>query len=85
MSSQAPLIWFMLTDSATGKPYKGTTVSSVLRSSLVVPVVDQFRDAVKAKYSNKLSSVDAADLLVYKNKAAFDKRNLEIEKVIFIC
>jgi hypothetical protein len=82
-SPPSPLIWFLLVDSATGQPYKGTTVSSILRSSLVVPVIDQFRDAVKAKHSNKLSSVDAADLLVYKNKAAFDKRTVLEEKVSF--
>jgi hypothetical protein len=69
--SSSPLVWFQLLDSATGEPYKKTTVSSILRSSIVVPVVDQFRDAVKEKHFNKLSTFDAADLLVYKNKAAF--------------
>jgi len=73
--SPSPLLWFLLLDSTTGQFYKGTTASSLLRVSLVVPVVDQFRDAVKKKHSNKLSSFDAADLLVYKNKAAFEKRN----------
>ena len=34
-----------------------------------------FRVAVKIKNSNKLSSFDAADLIVYAHKAAFDKRN----------
>jgi hypothetical protein len=43
-------------------------------------IIAQFRDAVKAKHSNKLSSFDAADLLVYKNKAAFDKRNAEVDE-----
>ena len=79
-SPPSPLVWFLLLDYVTGEPYKRTTVSSVLRSSLVVPVVDQLRDAVKAKNSNKLFSVDAADLLVYKNKAAFDKRNAVVEE-----
>ena len=80
MSSPSPLVWFLLLDSATGQLYKGTSASSVLCSSLAVPVVDQFRDSVKAKHSNKLSSVDAADLLVYKNKAAFDKRNAAVDE-----
>jgi hypothetical protein len=71
------LVWFHLYDAATGQPFKGTSASSIMSSSLVVPVVDQFRDAVKGKHSNKLSSVDAADLLVYKNKATFDKRNAD--------
>ena len=68
----SPFVWFLLLDSATGKPYKGTTADAVSLppGSFVV----QFRDAVKAKHSNKLSSLDSADLLVYQNKAAFDKR-----------
>ncbi len=35
-------------------------------------VVAQFRKAVKAENSNKLSSFDASDLFVYRNKAGFD-------------
>ena len=73
------LVWFQLLDSATGQPYKGTSVTCIIRSSLVVPVVDLFRKAVKAEHSNKLSSFDAADLLVYKNKAAFNKRNAAVD------
>jgi hypothetical protein len=68
-----PLIWFILVDSDTGQSYKGTSASSVSLPS--GSVIDQFRDAVKVKHSNKLSSIDAADLVVYKNKASFDKRN----------
>ncbi len=79
MSSQQPypLIWFLLLDYATGLPFKGTSVSSILRSSLVVPVVDLFRKAVKVEYDNPnyLKEIPSADLLVYKNKSAFDKRN----------
>ena len=78
----SPLVWFLLVDSATGQPYKGTTADIV--SLPPGYVIAQFRDAVKAKYSNKLSSVDAGELLVYENKTAFDKRNLENEKVLFI-
>jgi hypothetical protein len=69
--SESLLIWYQLLESTTGKPYKETSASSILRSSLVVPIIDQFRDAVMAKNSNKLSSIDSSDLLVYKNKAAF--------------
>jgi len=68
-----PLVWFLLLDSATGEPYKKTTADKVAVASSAD--VADFRDAVKAKYSNKLSSVDAGELLVYKNKAAFEKRN----------
>jgi hypothetical protein len=74
-----PLIRFQLVEMATGEPYQNSSCSSVLRSSLVVPVVDQFRDAVKLKCSNKLASVDAGDLVVYKNKAAFDKRKTMLD------
>jgi hypothetical protein len=81
-SSVSPpsLVWFLLLDSATGQPFKGATASSVLRSSLVVPVVDQFRDAVKAKLADShLKGVAPLDLKVYKNKAAFDKRNAAVD------
>ena len=76
-SSPYHLVWFLLLDSATGQPYKGTSADAVSLSP--GSVVVQFRDAVKAKHSNKLSSFDAADLLVYKNKAAFDKRNAPVD------
>jgi len=80
MSSPAsPLVWFQLLDAATGAAYKNSSVTSVLRSSLVVPIVDVFRKAVKAEYSNKLSSVDAGDLYVYKNRASFDNGDTSIE------
>ena len=71
MSSPSPLFWFQLLDSVTGLPYKGTTADYV--SLPPGSVIAHFRDAVKAKNSNKLSSFDPADLLVYKNKTAFDK------------
>ena len=77
-SPPSPLIWFLLLDSTTVQPYKGSTADyvSLPNDSFVA----QFRDAVKAKHSNKLSSVDAADLLVYKNKEAFDKRNAAVDE-----
>ena len=67
--SSLPRVWFQLLDSASGEPYKQTTADKVSVSSSAD--VADFRDAVKAKHSNKLSTFDAADLLVYKNKAAF--------------
>ncbi len=78
MSTPSPLVWFLLLDAATGEPYKGTTADKVALSS-TADVAD-FRDAVKAKFSNKLSSVDAGELHVYKNKAAFDKRNAAVDE-----
>jgi hypothetical protein len=74
----------MLYDSDTGLPYKGTSASKVSVSSFAD--VDDLRDAVKAKYDqpNYLKDIPAGALLVYKNKAAFDKRNSDdgIEKVL---
>jgi hypothetical protein len=70
------LIWFLLVDAATGQPYKGTTADAV--SLLPESFIVQFRDAVKAKYADShLQGVAPSDLLVYKNKEAFDKRNAE--------
>ena len=73
-ASTSALIWFKLVDPISGLPYKGAFVSSVLSSSLIVPVVDEFRDAVHLKNSKKLSSIDAADLIVYKNESTFEIR-----------
>eukprot|EP00569_Conticribra_weissflogii_P002491 CAMPEP_0171346544 /NCGR_PEP_ID=MMETSP0878-20121228/25128_1 /TAXON_ID=67004 /ORGANISM="Thalassiosira weissflogii, Strain CCMP1336" /LENGTH=351 /DNA_ID=CAMNT_0011850249 /DNA_START=41 /DNA_END=1096 /DNA_ORIENTATION=+ len=69
------LIWFLLLDSETGKPYRNSSVSSIEYSLITVPVIDQFRQLVHRKNSNKLTGIDASDLLVYKNKAAFYARN----------
>ena len=72
----SPLVWFLLLDSETGTPYKNSSASSIERRLITVPVIDQFRKFVHRENSNKLAGVDASDLLVYKNKAAFDARNL---------
>jgi hypothetical protein len=45
-------------------------------------VVDQFRKAVKVENPNKLSSIGASDLLVYRNRETFDKRNAEEGKEV---
>ncbi|KAI9345211.1 kinase-like domain-containing protein [Obelidium mucronatum] len=77
-SSTPPLVWFLLLDSATGNPYKNTFASCVVRSSLVVPVVDLFRDAVHLKNSSILTGIASSQLRVYKNKLSFDKRNTSV-------
>lgn len=81
-----PLYWFQLYDSDNGTPYKGTTASSISHSSLAYPVIDQFRDAVKRKYKDEnsdiLIGIAASQLLVFKNKAAFDMRDLPEKKVM---
>ena len=75
--SQAPLIWFQLLDSVTGEPYRGTTVGSIKRSSLFVPVIDQFREAVTNMFEkyHYLVGIPPSALLVFKNKTEFDSRN----------
>jgi hypothetical protein len=71
------MVWFLLFDSATGQLVEGTTADKV---SVASPAdVADFRKAVKAECFNKLSSVDAADLLVYQNKDAFEKRNAAVD------
>jgi hypothetical protein len=72
--SRNKLAWFQLVDE-TGEFYKRTTASSVFISSNTV--VDQFRKAVKAENSAILPGITSSQLLVYKNRKAFDKRNAE--------
>jgi hypothetical protein len=77
-SPPSPLIWFLLVDSITGQPYKGTNADKVSIAS-TADVAD-FRDAVKKKDKDDgdaavLTPFKSSQLLVYKNRAAFDKRN----------
>jgi hypothetical protein len=75
----SPFVWFLLLDSATGKPYKGTSADKVAVSSSAD--VADFRDAVQLKYDkpNYLKDIPSGALIVYKNKAAFDKRNAAVD------
>ena len=75
--SPSHLVWFHLLDAATGLSYKGTTADYVFLPP--GSVIAQFRDAVKAKYDqpNYLKDIPSGTLIVYKNKAAFDKRNAD--------
>ena len=73
-SSSHPLVWFHLVDYYSGMDYKGTSSSSVSIPSNYA--VDQLRDAVKSKYSDSLlCGFAASNLLVFKNRDSFDKRN----------
>jgi hypothetical protein len=69
--SSIPLVWYLLLECSTGQPFKGTSADAITSLSPDFAVV-QFRDAVKAKCSNTLASVDPNTLQVYKNKDAFD-------------
>ncbi len=71
-SSSEVKLWFQLFDE-NGNYYKNTSGTKV--SVKNGDIVADFRDAVKAEYAEILSSVNAADLLVYVNKDAFDMRN----------
>ena len=64
------LIWFQLSDDS-GHAFRGTTANCV-SSLLPTHVVALFRDEVKKKYPNVLSSVDADMLKVYANEASFE-------------
>ena len=68
-------IWFQLYDYDTGMPYNQTRASKIS----LPPFADlaDFCDAVKAKCPNQLSSTDAVNLSVFKNKDAFDKREAD--------
>jgi hypothetical protein len=79
-TSRPRLIWYLLVDSSTGQLYKATTASSVVLPSDFV--IDQFRDAVKAKWDEPgyLQNIPAGVLLVFKNKAAYDNRNAKDDK-----
>ncbi len=71
-SSSEMKLWFQLV-SEDGKPYKGTSATKVSVSSSALVV--HFRDAVKDLYADSLiKDVDPSDLVVYKNKAAFDEK-----------
>jgi hypothetical protein len=68
-SSAPTFIWFQLIGS-DGQPYKGTSATKVYFNS--PPDVDQFRDAVKAKYNDShLKGVASSNLKVYENKSVF--------------
>jgi len=79
MATQQRLIWYCLFDSSTGQPFRKTTASSVFLPTDYV--IDQFRQAVKTENTSILAGIVASQLLVYKNKLAFDKRhNIDHEK-----
>lgn len=67
-------MWFLLVDQ-DGAAYKGTTASSVSIPSNYV--IDQFRDAAKAMYPKVLSQTDAGQLLVFRNKTAFNAKTVD--------
>ena len=69
-----PLVWFLLLDSDTEEPYKRTSASSILRSSLDANIIDRFLYAVKASCDQPgyLKDIPGVALDIYKNKAAFD-------------
>eukprot|EP00557_Chaetoceros_sp_GSL56_P003743 CAMPEP_0176496978 /NCGR_PEP_ID=MMETSP0200_2-20121128/11477_1 /TAXON_ID=947934 /ORGANISM="Chaetoceros sp., Strain GSL56" /LENGTH=475 /DNA_ID=CAMNT_0017894957 /DNA_START=66 /DNA_END=1490 /DNA_ORIENTATION=+ len=75
--SPRPLIWFVLLDSDTGKSYKGTSADYV--SLPAGSVVAQFRKLIHRENAPILTGITASQLLIYKNKDAFDKRQNVID------
>jgi len=77
MSIDDRLVWFRLYDLASGLPYQGTSADAVLLP--VGSFVVQFRDKVKDKFNHPgfLKDIPSGILLVYRNKTAFEKRNLD--------
>eukprot|EP00804_Cyclotella_cryptica_P001862 CCRYP_019353-RA/>CCRYP_019353-RA protein AED:0.08 eAED:0.08 QI:0/-1/0/1/-1/1/1/0/338 len=73
----SPFVWFLLLDSVTGLPYKGTNANKVSVSTSAD--VADFREAAHLKNSSILTGITSAQLTVYKNKAAFDKRNAVVD------
>ena len=65
--------WFLLVDSETGELNKGVTAASVFL--LLDADIDDFQGAVHLKNSCILTGIDASQLVVYMNKAAFNRRN----------
>jgi hypothetical protein len=77
---QDQLVWFWVLDADSGQPYKGMTVTSISHSDVKNPTIDFFRSAVlnddnKDKGSTSLFPFTSAQLIVYKNMTAFEKRN----------
>jgi hypothetical protein len=73
-------IWFLLLDSQTGGAYKGSSASSVKLPH--DSVIDDFRKAVKAEYSDShLKGISPSNLLVFENKDAFEQWKKGNEKV----
>ena len=71
-------VWYLLVDS-NGQPYKKTSADLVELPSTTC-VIAQFRDAVKLKNSPILGGFTSSQLIVYKNKESFEKRNTRVEQ-----
>ncbi len=65
--------WFLLLDSVTGQPYKGSTAEFIsLPPGSVIAV---FQKLAHHEHSSILTGIAPSQLLVYKNKASFNKKN----------
>jgi len=77
--SSPRFVWFLLLDSATGEPYQDTLASrvSVDSSADVIDVVKAVIKKYKEEDPTMLAGIASSKFRVYKNKAAFDKRNAD--------
>jgi hypothetical protein len=78
MSSQQQQIWFLLLDSTSGLAYKNTTADKVSVSSSAD--VADFRKQVHKENNTILKDTTSSQLVVYKNKTAFDKRHASVDE-----
>ena len=76
---QPAIIWFQLIGS-DGKPFKGIGANKVSLTS-ITDLAD-LQKAVKAENANSLSSVDAAQLNVYKNKTEYDLKKEPLDPTL---
>jgi hypothetical protein len=65
--------WFLLLDSTTGQPYESSTADFV--SLPPGSVVAELRKLAHHENASILTGVAPSQLLVYKNKASFNRRN----------
>ncbi|KAI3655622.1 hypothetical protein MP638_005311 [Amoeboaphelidium occidentale] len=64
-------VWYKLVEK-DGNPFAGATVGSVILPGGAM--IDDLRDSVKAKNSNKLALIDSSDLIVYLNEYALKEK-----------
>ncbi|KAG2761761.1 hypothetical protein Pcac1_g26374 [Phytophthora cactorum] len=69
-------VWFQLVDAATRGAYASTTADS-WRVPEDAEDIGDLRKAIKVQCSNSLAHVDAANLLVYPNRTAYDEEDAQ--------
>ena len=69
-------IWFLLLDSVTGEPFKESRATKIPVN--ISADLDDLKEAIVKKFeSTILTGIASSQLVVYKNKEAFDNRNAD--------